>query len=35
MINRLVKAMENDIELEEPNEYITAWNMTYERLQNR
>ena len=35
IINRLVKALEKDIELEEPNEYITAWNMTYERLQNR
>ena len=28
MINRLVKALENNIELEEVSEYITAWNMT-------
>jgi len=28
MINRLLKALENDIELEEPEEYITAWDMT-------
>lgn len=28
MINRLVKSIEFDMEIEEPEEYITAWNMT-------
>lgn len=31
-INRLVKAFEYGIELEQPLEYITSWNMTLEQL---
>lgn len=32
LIKRLLKAFENEIELEEPDEYITAWNMTLQQL---
>lgn len=35
LINRLIKAFENDIEFDEPDEYITAWTMTLQSLQNR
>jgi hypothetical protein len=35
LINRLVKAFENEIELEEPDEYVTAWNMTLQQLQEK
>jgi len=33
IIKRLIKSIEFDIEIEEPNEYITAWNMTLSQLQ--
>lgn len=32
LIKRLVKAFENEIELEEPDQYVTAWNMTLQQL---
>lgn len=32
LIKRLLKAFENEIEFEEPNEYVTAWNMTLQQL---
>lgn len=32
LINRLLKAFENEIELEEPDQYVTAWNMTLQQL---
>ena len=32
LINRLIKAFENEIELEEPDQYVTAWNMTLQQL---
>lgn len=32
-IQRLIKALEFDIALEEPEEYITAWNMTLDLLK--
>jgi len=32
LIQRLVKAFENEMELDEPDEYITAWNMTRQQL---
>ncbi len=34
-INKLVKALKDDIELEEPHEYITAWNMTLKQLEDK
>lgn len=35
LIKRLLKAIEFDMELEEPEEYITAWNMTLAQLQEK